>query len=172
MTLLVACASPGGGSTETEGSQYQPGDAWAEPGWGKELFHPISAGDDYPIILGGQGAYMFTLTLHAGGFALPAEGVSPSDPSWPHIDASVDIEGWTGELDPRGHFSSVEHIPVEFRELEDGSYEYIRLALLLPENLLVFDDILGAPLTLRYRLDCGDGQFLEEELPLVVALGD
>ena len=172
-TSLACSASTlddAGGPSETTG--FEPGDAWVRPGHGKEAFHPIEAGDDYPITLGGQGAYMFTLPLQAGGFSLPGPSVKYDDPSYPTIDVSVDIEGWGGVLDVNGHFSSVRDYPVTFRVLDDGTYEYVRVSLLLPDDLLVFDDILGDSLTLRYSLRCGDGQVVEDELPLFVSLSD
>ncbi len=171
--LLASCARPGESADETDETSAQVwGPAWALPGHGAQAHHPLVDGDPYPITLGGQGSYMFTLTLQAGGFPLPAPGTSGNDPSYPRIDASVEIPDWDGDLDGRGYFSSVTDIPVEFRELENGDYEFVRLALVLPEGLLEFEDLLGAPLTLRYRLNCGDGQSLENELQLVVALGD
>ena len=147
-------------------------DAWVEPGWGKEAFHPLAAGDEYPIVLGGQGAYMFTLPLRAGGFELPDPELHWTDPGMPTIDAWVDIPSWSGELDPRGHFSSVHNYPLSFRVIEDGSYEYVRVALLLPNDLTTFDELVGQSLTLGYELRCGDGQTLSATLPLTVSLSE
>lgn len=168
---LFACDG-GALHDEDESTGSLLNDAWIEPGWGKEAFHSLADGDDYPIVLGGQGAYMFTLPLQAGGFVLPDKEVHWTDPSVPTIEAWLDIDGYDTILDSRAHFTSVIDYPLTFRVLEDGTYEYVRVSLLLPDGLLGFDDILGRGATLHLEVQCGDGQFVLVERRLIVSLSD
>jgi hypothetical protein len=169
---LVSCEAGQGGVAEAETTGPPLEDAWIEPGWGKELYHPLAEGDDFPIILGGQGSYMFTLALRGGGFPLPDDDVHWSDPSMPSVDAWVDIDGVDEGLDARGHFSSVVDYPISFHVVEGGSYEYVRVSLLLPEGVVEFDDLVGREATLHYDVECGDGQRVVDERRLVVSLSD
>ncbi|MBX7078097.1 MAG: hypothetical protein K1X88_02850 [Nannocystaceae bacterium] len=155
-----AASSEGGDSTGA------PVVGWFELGWGATEFNPLHDGDTLQVVWGGQGAAMFPLPLRGGEFVLPDPPDDYESELAPLFDLTIDIEGHDDGVG--GHFKYLANYPITFEILPDGSYEFVYVAVLLPEDIdpSILD---GLPAHLHARLRPYGSAPLELDLDLVVA---
>jgi hypothetical protein len=158
-------ASTASSSTES-GSTGDPVVGWFQLGFGETSFAPLNDGDVLQVVWGGQGAAMFPLPLRGGEFTLPDPPDDYTSELAPLFDLDIDIPGYNDG--PGGHFKHLANYPITFEILPDGSYEYIYVAVLLPDEIdpVVLD---GLPAHLSARLRPYGSAHFEVEMDLVVA---
>jgi len=151
---------------ESSGSTTESVVGWFELGFGDTAFAPLADGDTLQVVWGGQGAAMFPLPLRGAEFTLPDPPDDYTSELAPLFDLDIDIEGYNDG--PGGHFKHLANYPITFEIQPDGSYEYIYVAVLLPDEIDPTElDGLPAHLSVRLR-PYGSADF-ELELDLVVA---
>ena len=155
------------GSDTTESSSGQePVVGWFELGFGDTAFTPLHDGDALPVVWGGQGAAMFPLPVRGAEFVLPDPPSDYTSELAPLFDFELDIEGYNDG--PGGHFKRAANYPITFEVLPDGSYEFLYVAVLLPDEL--DPGVLeGLPAHLWARLRPHGSAPFEVEYDLVVA---
>lgn len=138
-SLLVGCAGvsadgeddaestgeTGGDALHCSQAFDEDGRAWLELGQGSIEYEALEPGGELRIVLGGQGLLMFPVDLRAGGFCVPPD-LSDRD-EFPVLDIDLDVEG---EPAP---FISLHDQPIDFDILEDDTYMWIHLPLVLPD---------------------------------------
>lgn len=128
-----------GGSTADVGPapmESSTGDAvepWFEVGYGEDRFTPLAQGGVLPIVWGAQGAAMFPMALIGGGFTLPDDPQNFADERAPIVDVVVDIDGYN--VSTTGHFKEVRNVSLGFHVLEDGSYRYLGVRVIVPPEV-------------------------------------
>lgn len=142
---------------------------WFEVGWGQGEFVPLADGDDFPIVLGGQGAQMFPMPLRGGEWYLPGNPTSWMDETGPLVDFEMDIEGWNDG--PGGHFKRIANYTLDWIVLDDGSYQSAFLPIIVPDGVDP-TDIEGEPAHLWIRLRPYEQPALELELDVVVTISN
>lgn len=140
---------------------------WFEIGWGQADFLPIADGDDFPIVVGGQGAQMFPVPFRGGEFFLPGNPTSWMDETGPLVDFEMDIEGRNDG--PGGHFKRIANYTLDWVVLPDGTYQSSFLAVIVPDGIDA-SEIEGEPAHLWVRLRPHDQPALELELDVVVTV--
>jgi hypothetical protein len=138
---------------------------WFELGQGDVEFTPLADGDTLQVVWGGQGAAMFPLPLRGGEFALPDPPDDYLSSFAPLFDIDIDIEGYNDG--PGGHFKHLADYPITFEILPDGTYEYIYVALPLPDEIDP-DALEGLPAHCKARLRPKGSAPFEVEMDLVV----
>lgn len=170
LLLCTGCAgSPLPGDESPDDTDTSDDGAWFEVGWGDEVFAPIADGDDFPVVWGGQGAAMFPMPIQGGGFVLPDDPRDYLDEKAPIMDLHVDIEGHNNGIG--GHFKRIANYPVAFSILEDGTYEFVYVAIILPDEVDPFE-LEGLPARLWVQLRPYDREPLVRELGLTVTVMD
>jgi hypothetical protein len=144
-----------------------PASGWFEVGWGIDSFAPIEAGDEFPIVYGNQGSAMFPMPIRAGEFVLPDDPSDYLDPRAPKMNLELDIEGHNDGFG--GHFKRIANYPLVFEILPDGTYEFLYVAIILPDEK-VPEDLVGLPAHLRVEIQPYESEPIVRELDLVVAL--
>ncbi len=138
-----------------------------EIGWGQDDFTPIADGDEFPIVVGGQGAQMFPMPLRGAEFFLPGNPTSWMDETGPLVDFEMDIEGWNNG--PGGHFKRIANYTLDWVVLADGTYQSSFLAVIVPDGIDA-SEIEGETAHLWVRLRPHDQPALELELDVVVTV--
>ena len=136
-----------------------------ELGFGDLEFAPLNSGEVIPIVVGGQGAAMFPLALRGSQFVLPDPPSDYTSELAPLFDLDIDIEGYNNG--PGNHFKHLANYPITFTVLPDASYEFVYVAVLLPDDIdpAVLE---GLPAHLSARLRPADSAAFEVELDLIV----
>jgi hypothetical protein len=165
---LLVCTGCAGPVLPGESDSSDDG-AWFEVGWGDQAFATLEDGDEFPVVWGGQGAAMFPMPVRGGGFVLPEDPRNYLDEKAPIMDLHVDIDGYNTGIG--GHFKRIANYPVVFSILEDGTYEFVYVAIILPDEVDPFE-IDGLPATLWVQLRPYDREPLIHELELVVSVID
>jgi hypothetical protein len=140
---------------------------WFEVGWGQDEYVSIADGDEFPIVLGGQGAQMFPMPLRGGEFYLPGNPTSWMDEDGPLVDIEMDIEGYNDG--PGGHFKRIANYTLDWIVLPDGSYQSAFLAIIVPDGVDA-EELEGKPAHLWVRLRPYEQPALELELDVVVTV--
>lgn len=117
------------------------GKAWLEVGQGIAEFELLEDGDEYRIVLGGQGFFMFPLGLRAGGFCVP-EDLSDRD-EFPILDAEIFVED--------ARVAWMINQPLDFLMQDDDSYALMTLPLILDDDMDPAD-LEGKPGSLEVEL--------------------
>lgn len=125
--------SSGSGSSDGSSSGEPATVGWFELGFGETAFAPLRDGDPLQVVWGGQGAAMFPLPLRGGEFVLPDPPSDYTSELAPLFDLDIDIEGYNDG--PGNHFKHLANYPITFEILPDGTYEYIYVAVLLPDHI-------------------------------------
>jgi len=156
------------GTTETP-TTGEPVVGWFDVGWGDLQWHPLEDGGTLKVVWGGQGAAMFPLPIRGAEFVLPDPPDDYTSELAPILDLQLDIEGHNDGVG--GHFKRIANYPITFAVLPDGSYEYIYLAVLLPDEIdpAILD---GLPAHLSVQLRPYGSAPLVIERDLVVADAD
>jgi hypothetical protein len=143
--LALGCgAAPvvDGESSESSPSETSSGDAsstgepvvgWFDIGWGDTQWHTLDDGGVLKVVWGGQGAAMFPMPIRGAEFVLPDPPDDYTSELAPLLDLQLDIEGHNDGVG--GHFKRIANYPITFEIMPDGSYEYIYLAVLLPDEI-------------------------------------
>lgn len=163
-------SSPGdddGQDTDPPDDTGTPSAGWFEVGWGVDSFAPLSDGDDFTIVWGTQGAAMFPMPVRGGDFVLPDDPGDYNDPKAPLMDLELDIEGHNDGFG--GHFKRIANYPLVFEVQEDGSYEFLYVAIILPDDKDPME-LDGLPAHLHVTLRPYEADPIELDLDLVVAL--
>jgi hypothetical protein len=142
-TSLTAC-----GEDEPE---LEP---WIELGQGALEFQALAAGDSLELVCGQQGLLMFPIAICGGGFRLPADATDITDPDAPLLDLYIDIDGFN--IGFGGHFSFVSGRPLTFTVRDDGTYEHLFVAALVPDELADASALEGVNAVLRASLEVVD----------------
>jgi hypothetical protein len=138
---------------------------WFELGWGDTMFSPLADGDPLPIVWGGQGAAMFPLPLRGAEFVLPDPPSDYTSELAPIFELELDIDGYNDG--PDGHFKRIANYPITFEVMPDGSYEYLYVAVPLPDA--IDPEVLdGLPAHLYARLRPHGSAPFEVEFDLIV----
>ncbi len=147
----------------------EPVVGWFDVGWGDTQWHPLEEGGILKVVWGGQGAAMFPLPLRGAEFVLPDPPDDYTSELVPLLDLQLDIEGHNDGTG--GHFKRIANYPITFSVMPDGSYEYIYLAVLLPDAIdpAILD---GLPARLSVQLRPHGSAPLVLERNLVVADAD
>ncbi|MCX4245293.1 hypothetical protein [Paraliomyxa miuraensis] len=140
---------------------------WFEVGWGDGEYVPLADGDDFPIVLGGQGAQMFPMPLRGAEFYLPGNPTSWMDETGPLVDMEMDIEGYNDG--PGGHFKRIANYTLDWVVMPDGSYQSSFLPIIVPDGIDP-EDIEGLPAHLWVRLRPFEQPELVVELDVVVTV--
>jgi hypothetical protein len=167
-TTLLVCTACAGPLLEDVEEDDDDG-AWFEVGWGAERFEPLEDGDEFAVVWGGQGAAMFPMPIRGGGFVLPDDPRDYLDERAPIMDLHVDIEGFNDGIG--GWFKRIANYPVVFSLLDDGTYEFVYVAIILPDHVDPFD-IDGLPATLWVQLRPYEREPMVRELDLIVRVID
>ena len=167
---VAMTTEPGDGSesdsAESEsGTPADPG--WFEVGWGVDSFTPIVDGDEFTIVTGTQGASMFPMPIRGGEFVLPDDPSDYLDERAPMMDLELDIEGFNDGFG--GHFKRIANYPLVFEILPDGTYEFLYVAIILPDGQDAFE-LEGLPAHLRVQIRPYESDPIVRELDLVVAV--
>lgn len=163
--LATGCDGPSGGGdseTESETSGEMPV-GWFEIGFGEDDFTAIEDGGELHVVWGSQGSAMFPMPLRAGEFSLAPDPSDFSDERTPAMELELDIEG----VEPAscGKFKCIRNYPIPFEILPDGSYEFIYVRVIMPDDIdpmildgraadlkVVLEPHDSAPLEHHYRL--------------------
>ena len=121
-----------GPSTTDDTSTGDPVVGWFDFGWGTE-WHTLDDGGVLKVVWGGQGAAMFPMPLRGGEFVLPDPPDDYTSELAPILDLQLDIDGHNDGVG--GHFKRIANYPITFEIQPDGSYEYLYLAVLLPDEV-------------------------------------
>lgn len=156
-----------GTDTTTPSDTGTPAGGWFQVGWGIDSFAPIEAGDDFTIVWGTQGAAMFPMPVRGGEFVLPDDPGDYTDPRAPLMDLELDIEGHNDGFG--GHFKRIANYPLVFEVLDDGSYEFLYVAIILPDDKDPME-LEGLPAHLHVVLRPFEADPIEIDLDLVVAI--
>jgi hypothetical protein len=159
-------ASSADPTSAESGSTGEPVVGWFELGFGETEFTPLADGGTLQVVWGGQGAAMFPLPLRGAEFTLPDPPSDYTSELAPLFDLEIDIEGYNDGIG--GHFKRLANYPITFEIQPDGTYEYLYVAVLLPDEIdpTVLD---GLPAHLWARLRPYDSAHFEIEMDLVVA---
>lgn len=106
---------------------------WFEVGWGERGFAPLEAGGELRIVWGAQGSAMFPMPVRGGNFVLPDDPKDYYDEKAPLLDLELDIEGHNDG--PGGHFKRIANYPVTFDVGDDGTYEFVYVAVIVPDDI-------------------------------------
>jgi hypothetical protein len=154
-------------SDTLETSDTDPPEAgWFQVGWGIDSFAPIENGSEFTIVWGTQGAAMFPMPVRGGDFVLPDDPGDYTDPKAPLMDLELDIEGHNDGFG--GHFKRIANYPLVFEVLEDGTYEFLYVAIILPDDKDPLE-LEGLPAHLHVTLRPYEVAPIEIDLDLVVA---
>lgn len=176
-TGLGACEAGGGsdGSADstTDGATDDSTSAdtdpepigWIELGWGDGTYVPLSDGDDFPIVRGGQGSEMFPLPMRGAEFFLPENPTTWMNELGPLVDVNLDIEGYNDGIG--GHFKRVANYRVDWTIEEDGTYSSTFVPIIMPDGITP-EEIDGLPVHVYVRLRPHEQPAIETELDLVV----
>jgi hypothetical protein len=165
-TLAALGCEPGPG--DDEGHESSGSDAWMAMGQGETSYTALAEGDELLMVLGGQGLLMFPMPIRAQGFRLPADPSDWTDPDIPLLDIHLDIEGF--DIGFGGHFSRIANYPVPFEILADGTYEFIYITIFVPDELSDPCAIDGLPGEIHAELDTADGETLEWDRTVTIAV--
>lgn len=125
--------SEGGGGEGGESGELPPSDGWFEMGQGEASFEALEPEGDLNLVLGGQGLFMFPMPIRGEGFDVPVP-YTFGDPDTPRLTLTVDIEDY--HTDFGDYFARVNRYPIEFDVLDDGSYEFIYLQVIAPNDFV------------------------------------
>jgi hypothetical protein len=183
LTMLVASVaactgSEGGGDDSADSgdsggddvgcSGATPCDASVEIGQGYSSFAPLGGADaPWQLVLGGQGLYMFPMTLQLSGFDMPADPGDWGDPKLPQLAVTFDVPGHPGAVG--GHFVRIANYPLASVDLGDGTFEVVYVPLIIPDADAM--DPLGlheAPGTLEVEIRGWDGERVVERIDVVL----
>ena len=151
-------------SMETEG---EPVVGWIEVGFGEYDFTPLSDGGEMHIVWGGQGAAMFPMPIRGGEFELPDDPRDYTDEKAPLLDLTIDIDGFNHGVG--GHFKRIANYPLQFDILEDGTYEFIYVQVIVPDDIDPAE-LEGKTAHLEVQLDPWGSAPLVQELDLQVTV--
>lgn len=155
------------GTADTADTEAPVG--WFEVGWGQGELVPLTDGDPFPIVLGGQGAQMFPMPLRGGEWYLPDNPTSWMDETGPLVDMDMDVEGYNDG--PGGHFKHIANYTLDWIILPDGSYQSSFLPILVPDGITP-EELEGLPAHLWVRLRPYEQPALEVELDVVITVSD
>jgi hypothetical protein len=177
LAATLACGPVGGGEastgtqeeTDSGGSDAlycsealnEDGEAWLELGQGVTEYETLEPGGELRIVLGGQGLLMFPIDLKAGGFCVPPD-LSDRD-EFPILDITVDVDG---EPSP---FIALHDQPLDFEILEDDTFIWLYLPLLIPDAADP-QQLAGRAVTVEAHLAPHEHAPLDVEMELVVGL--
>lgn len=153
--------------TETTAGDTEAPVGWFQVGWGQGEFVPIADGDDFPIVLGGQGAQMFPMPLRGAEFFLPGNPTSWMDETGPFVDFQMDIEGYN--VGTGGHFKYIANYTLDWIVLPDGTYQSSFLPIIVPDGIDA-EELAGLPAHVWVRLRPHEQPALELELDVVVTV--
>jgi hypothetical protein len=153
--------------TATDSTAAEVG--WFEIGWGVEEFNALQPGGDLEVVWGSQGAAMFPLPLRGAEFVLPDPPSDYQSPLAPKLDLHIDVEGHNDGIG--GHFMYLANYPITFEIMPDGSYEFLFVAAVLPDEVDPAT-LEGLPAHLYARLRPYESAAFEVELDLVVRQGE
>lgn len=173
--LAAGCAGPGTdiGDAETTGttsaedelhcsrSLDEDGEAWLELGQGVVAYEPLEPGGELRIVLGGQGLLMFAVDLRGGGFCVPPD-LSDRD-EFPVLDIELDVQG---EPAP---FIELTEQPIDFDILEDDSFVWMYLPLILPDAVEP-ETLVGRAVALTAHLEPHEHAPLEVAVEMVIGV--
>jgi hypothetical protein len=160
-------SSSSSAEAETTAADTEAPIGWFEVGWGQDEFIPIADGDDFPIVLGGQGAQMFPMPLRGAEFYLPGNPTTWMDETGPFVDFEMDIEGYNDG--PGGHFKRIANYTLDWVVLDDGTYLSSFLAILVPDGIDA-ETLDGLPAHLWVRVRPHEQPALELELDVIVTV--
>jgi hypothetical protein len=113
---------------------------------------------------------MFPMPLRGGNFELPDPPANYLDDKAPILSLELDIEGYN--IASGGHFKRIANYPVAFDVLEDGTYEFIYVVIIVPDSIDP-SELHGRPARLHVELQPYDRPALvEERSSLTVAVDD
>lgn len=167
--LTAGCDDPpSGGDTDSATDTATSGEApvgWFEIGFGENDFSPVEDGGELHVVWGSQGSAMFPMPLRGGGFSLAPDPSDFSDERTPAMELELDIEG----IEPAscGKFKCIRNYPIAFEVLSDGSYEFIYVRVIMPDDIdpMTLD---GRAADLKVVLEPHDSPALELEYSLTV----
>lgn len=154
-------------STTTPTSDTEAPVGWFEIGWGDGQYVPLADGDEFPIVLGGQGAQMFPMPLRGGEFYLPGNPTSWMDETGPLVDLEMDIDGYNDG--PGGHFKRIANYTLDWVVLPDDTYQSSFLPIIVPDGIDP-EELDGMPAHLWVRLRPHEQPELVVELDVVVTV--
>ena len=170
VALATGCPGPSATEESSDSADASGGDeGWFEIGWGVTEFNDLENGADLEVVWGSQGAAMFPLPLRGGGFVLPDDPTDYESPMAPKLDLHIDIPGHNNDIGD--HFRYLANYPIVFEVMPDGSYEFLYVAVLLPDGLDP-TTLEGLPAHLWTRLRPYESDEIEIELDLVVRGGE
>lgn len=156
------------GGTEDGCTGAMPCDASVVIGQGYTGFEPLG-GEEAPwqLVLGGQGLYMFPMTLQLSGFDMPPDPSDWGDPKLPQLAVTFDVPGHPGAVG--GHFVRIANYPLASVDLGDGTFEVVFVPLIIPDADAM--DPMGlheAPGTIEVEVRGWDGERVVETLDVVL----
>ena len=175
--VLAGCDEPppGGGddgssSSDADGSESESesGDeevGFLDVGFGETDFTPLEDGGELRVVWGAQGSALFPMPIRSGEITLPDDPRDYTDEAAPLLDVSLDIDG--EEPGFCGHFKCVNNYPMSFDILEDGTYEFMYVRVIMPDGVDV-ESLNGKTAHLRVELDPVDSATLVREYDLTV----
>lgn len=159
--------TPDDGTTESAGETEDPSTGWFEIGWGVDSFTPVVDGGEFMVVWGTQGSAMFPMPIRAGEFVLPDDPGDYTDPKAPLMDLELDIEGHNDGIG--GHFKRIANYPLVFDILGDGTYEFLYVAIILPDDADPLE-LEGLPAHLHVQIRPYEAAPIERDFDLVVAV--
>jgi hypothetical protein len=108
-------------------------------------FDLLEEGDEVEMIAGGQGLEMFALPIRAENFYIDI-----ANEEWPMLDVHVDVENHNDGVG--GHFTRLANYPVWFDEVDEETYEFFYLTVILPGDVPL-TDLVGLPATIEAELE-------------------
>ncbi len=136
-----------------------------EIGFGETDFTPIEDGGELRVVWGAQGSAMFPMPIRAGDITVPDDPSDYTDERAPLLDVMLDVEG--EDEGYCGHFKCVSNYPMSFDVLDDGTYEFMYVRVIMPDGVDVMS-LDGKTAHLRVELSPVDSGTLVEEFDLTV----
>ncbi len=178
LLIPVGCddapAEDDAGTNPTVGTESDDGSSGDEPtvgalevGFGELQFEPLQDGGDLRFVWGAQGSAMFPMPVRGSEFTLPDDPRDYTDERAPLLDVELDVDGT--EPGYCGHFKCVSNYPLSFEILEDGTYEFLYVRVIVPDGIDP-RDIEGRAAHLRVELSPYDSAPLVQEFDLTVVV--
>ncbi|HFE46213.1 MAG TPA: hypothetical protein ENJ18_12080 [Nannocystis exedens] len=144
---------------------FDPNDPFADPVWA-----PLATGGSLELVLGGQGLLMFPIGLRGANFVVADDPSDFADPKMPQVDMWMDIEGYN--IGVAGHFARIYNFPIPFKPLDgsDEIYEFLYIAVIVPDEIsdpMVLD---GKPGHLWIELNTYDDEPTLRELDVTITV--
>ncbi len=140
-----------------------------ELGWGIDSFTPLQDGGEFRVVWGTQGAAMFPMPVRASGITLPDDPSDFLDPRAPKMNLELDIEGHNDGFG--GHFKRIANYAMTFEVLDDGTYEFLYVAILIPDDKDPLE-LAGLPAHLWVEVTPYDSPPIVVEYDLTVVVDD